>query len=167
MPPGGIMGPVGEQREVARRRRLMVSTRWQRPRGAKDENKARVRRFLEAQANGKVETVKEMMAPHFVKHEWSQEEPDHRERYLRELAEEHDAFSDIRYIIEDQIAEGDKVVTRWKGRGVPDRGEYAGIAPTGRVEESKVIDVHRVVGGKIAEEWKGTLTGGRARPFSF
>jgi serine phosphatase RsbU (regulator of sigma subunit) len=75
---------------------------------------------------------------------------------LRGLAEEQAAFSDIRYIIEDQIAEGDKVMTRWRGRGVHDRGEYAGLAPTGRESESKVIDVHRVEGGKIAEEWKGT-----------
>jgi serine phosphatase RsbU (regulator of sigma subunit)/predicted ester cyclase len=123
---------------------------------AQENNKALVRRFLEAQSKGEVDTVKEMLAPDFVIHEWSQEEPDHRERYLRGLAEEQAAFSDIRYIIEDQIAEGDKVMTRWRGRGVHDRGQYAGLAPTGRESESKVIDVHRVEGGKIAEEWKGT-----------
>jgi predicted ester cyclase len=121
-----------------------------------EKNKALVRRFLEAQSKGEVDTVKEMLAPDFVEDGWSQEEPDHRERYLRGLAEEQAAFSDIRYIIEDQIAEGDKVMTRWRGRGVHDRGEYAGFAPTGRESESKVIDVHRVEGGKIAEEWKGT-----------
>jgi predicted ester cyclase len=150
------MGPVGEDRKVARRRSLMVSTRLRRSRSGQEDNKALVRRFLVAQAYGKVDTVKALMTPDFVMHEWSQEVPDHRERYLRELAEEQAAFSDIRYIIEDQIAEGDKVMTRWRGRGVHDRGEYAGLAPTGRESESKVIDIHRVVGGKIAEEWKGT-----------
>ena len=134
----------------------MVSTRSRRSRSGQEDNKALVRRFLVAQAYGKVDTVKALMAPDFIEHEWSQEEPDHRERYLRELAEEQGAFSDIRYIIEDQIAEGDKVMTRWRARGVHDRGEYAGFAPTGRESESKVIDIHRVVGGKIAEEWKGT-----------
>ena len=124
--------------------------------GTQEKNKALVRRFLEAQSKGEVDTVKEMLAPDFVEH-WLQEEPEnHRERYLRGLAEEQGAFSDIRYIIEDQIAEGDKVMTRWRGRGVHDRGEYVGLAPTGREGESKVIDVHRVEGGKIAEEWKGT-----------
>jgi predicted ester cyclase len=125
--------------------------------GAQEKkNKALVRRFLEAQSKGEVDTVIEMLASDFVWH-WLQEEPEnHRERYLRELAEEQGAFSDIRYIIEDQIAEGDKVMTRWRGRGVHDRGEYVGLAPTGRESESKVIDVHRVEGGKIAEEWKGT-----------
>jgi serine phosphatase RsbU (regulator of sigma subunit) len=124
---------------------------------AQEKNKALVRRFLEAQANGEPDTVKEMLAPDFVVHEWSQDqEPDHRERYLRALAEERAAFSDIRYIIEDQIAEGDKVMTRWRGRGRHDRGEYAGLAPSGRDEEAKIIDLHRVEGGKIADEWKGT-----------
>jgi predicted ester cyclase len=126
--------------------------------GTQETNKALVRRFLEAQSKGEVDTVKEMLALDFVEH-WSQEEPEnHRERYLRKLAEEQGAFSDIRYIIEDQIAEGDKVMTRWRGRGVHDRGEYVGLAPTGRESESKVIDVHRVEGGKIAEEWKGAST---------
>ena len=121
-----------------------------------EKNKALVRRFLEAQSKGEVDTVREMLAPNFVVH-WLQEEPEnHRERYLRGLAEEQGAFSDIRYIIKDQIAEGDKVMTRWTGRGVHDRGEYAGLAPTGRESEAKVIDVHRLEGGKIAEEWKGT-----------
>jgi serine phosphatase RsbU (regulator of sigma subunit) len=121
-----------------------------------EKNKALVRRFLEAQSKGELDTVKQMLAPDFVVH-WLQEEPDnHREHYLRGLAEEQGAFSDIRYIIEDQIAEGDKVMTRWRGRGIHDRGEYVGLAPTGREGESKVIDVHRVEGDKIAEEWKGT-----------
>jgi serine phosphatase RsbU (regulator of sigma subunit) len=124
--------------------------------GTQETNKALVRRFLEAQSKGEVDTVKEMLAPDFVVH-WLQEEPEnYRERYLRDLAEEQAAFSDIRYIIEDQIAEGDKVMTRWRGRGVHDRGEYVGLAPTGRESEAKVIDVHRLEGGKIAEEWKGT-----------
>jgi serine phosphatase RsbU (regulator of sigma subunit)/predicted ester cyclase len=123
---------------------------------AQEKNKALVRRFLEAQSKGEVDTVKEMLAPHFVQHDLPQEESDHRERYLRVLAEEQAAFSDIRYIIEDQIAEGDKVMTRWRGRGVHDRGEYTGLAPTGRESEAKIIDVHRVEGGKIADEWKGT-----------
>jgi len=125
--------------------------------GAQEKNKALVRRFLEAQANGERDTVKEMMAPDFVDHQWSQgQEPDHREAYLRALAEERAAFSDIRYIIEDQIAEGDKVMTRWTGRGRHDRGEYRGLAPSGRDEEAKIIDLHRVEGDKIADEWKGT-----------
>src|SRR5215203_3144124 len=99
-----------------------------------------------------------MMAPNFVDHHPRNQEPDHREGYLRVVAEEQAAFSDIRYIIEDQIAEADKVMTRWTGSGVHDREQYQGFAPTGRWSAGKIIDVHRIEGGKIAEEWKGAST---------
>jgi serine phosphatase RsbU (regulator of sigma subunit) len=123
-----------------------------------ERNKVLVRRFLEAQAKGDLDAVKEMMAPHFVDHHPRNQGPDHREGYLRVVAEEQGAFSDIRYIIEDQIAEDDKVMTRWTGSGLHDRGEYQGFAPTGRWSAGKIIDVHRIERGKIAEEWKGAST---------
>jgi serine phosphatase RsbU (regulator of sigma subunit) len=125
---------------------------------AQERNKVLVRRFLEAQAKGNLDTVREMMAPNFVDHHPRNQGPDHREGYLRVVAEEQGAFSDIRYIIEDQIAEEDKVMTRWTGSGVHDRGQYQGFAPSGRWSAGKIIDVHRIEGGKIAEEWKGAST---------
>jgi len=125
---------------------------------AQQRNKVLVRRFLEAQAKGDLDAVKEMMSPHFVDHNLRPDKKPDREGYLRVVAEEQDAFSDIRYIIEDQIAEGDKVMTRWTGSGVHDRGHYQGCAPTGRWSADKIIDVHRIEGGKIAEEWKGAST---------
>jgi len=125
---------------------------------AQERNKVLVRRFLEAQAKGDLDAVREMMAPHFVDHHPRNQGPDHREGYLRVVAEEQAAFSDIRYIIEDQIAEDDKVMTRWTGSGVHDRGEYQGFTPTGRWSAGKIIDVHSIEGGKIAEEWKGAST---------
>jgi predicted ester cyclase len=123
-----------------------------------ERNKVLVRRFLEAQAKGDLDAVREMMAAHFVDHHPRNQGSDHREGYLRVVAEEQAAFSDIRYINEDQIAQGDKVMTRWTGSGVHDRGEYQGFAPTGRWSAGKIIDVHRIEGGKIAEEWKGAST---------
>jgi serine phosphatase RsbU (regulator of sigma subunit) len=125
---------------------------------AQERNKVLVRRFLEAQAKGDLDAVKEMMAPHFVDHNLRPAKKSDREGYLRVVAEEQAAFSEIRYIIEDQIAEGDKVMTRWTGSGVHDRGQYQGFAPTGRWSADKIIDVHRIEGGKIAEEWKGAST---------
>jgi predicted ester cyclase len=125
---------------------------------AQERNKVLVRRFLEAQAKGDLDAVKEMMATHFVDHNLRSAKKPDREGYLRVVAEEQAAFSEIRYIIEDQIAEGDKVMTRWTGSGVHDRGQYQGFAPTGRWSADKIIDVHRIEGGKIAEEWKGAST---------
>ena len=54
--------------------------------------------------------------------------------------------------IEDLIAEGDKVVARWRSR-VTHRGEYMGIPPTGEEVEFTGISEYRIEGGKIAESW--------------
>ena len=53
----------------------------------------------------------------------------------------------------DQIAEGDKVVTRWSFTGIH-RGNLMGIAPTGKQVTSSGVMIDRVVGGKITEEWE-------------
>ena len=49
-------------------------------------------------------------------------------------------------------------MTRWSASGVHDRGEYQGFAPTSRLATAKIIDVHRIEGGKIAVEWKAAST---------
>lgn len=70
-----------------------------------------------------------------------------------------DAFPDICFTIEDQLAEGDRVTTRWSARGTHS-GEYRGfpqaanpIAPTGRPVEFGATDIYLIRGGKIAKEW--------------
>jgi predicted ester cyclase len=55
-------------------------------------------------------------------------------------------------VIHDQIAEGDKVVTRKVFHGTH-RGELMGIPPTGREVQIEVIDIVRVEGGQIVEHW--------------
>jgi serine phosphatase RsbU (regulator of sigma subunit) len=61
-------------------------------------------------------------------------------------------------IIEDQVAGGDKVVTRIVAYATHDRGELMGVAPSGRELTNRGIEIHRIVEGKIAEEWgMGTL----------
>lgn len=62
------------------------------------------------------------------------------------------AFPDFHLVIEDQIAERDKVVTRVTFRGTH-LGEYRGIAPTGRQVAYTGIAVDRIVGGKVVEGW--------------
>ena len=62
------------------------------------------------------------------------------------------AFPDSHYTVEDMIAEGDKVVTRWTVRGTH-KGEMMGIKATGKTIETPGINISRIEGGKIAEEW--------------
>ena len=54
--------------------------------------------------------------------------------------------------VEDLIAEGDKVVARWRARATH-QGEYAGVPPTGKEVEFTGISVYRIGAGKIAESW--------------
>src|ERR671916_2454181 len=114
---------------------------------------ALVRRFFEAQGEGDLDTLDEMLALDFVDHSLLPGEDPDREGYMRSVAEDHAAFSNLRYIIEDQVARDDKVVSRITIRRVHDRGQFVGIAPTGEEYEATGIVIHRIVAGKIAEEW--------------
>jgi serine phosphatase RsbU (regulator of sigma subunit)/predicted ester cyclase len=118
-----------------------------------EKNKALVRRFLEAHARGDLGDMEEMLAPDFVDHNLIPGERPGRQGYLRSTAEYHAAYSHTHYDIEKQLAEGDEVVTTFAASATHDRGEYMGIAPTGREFEALLILIHRIVGGKIAEEW--------------
>jgi steroid delta-isomerase-like uncharacterized protein len=62
------------------------------------------------------------------------------------------AFPDVHFTIDEQIAEGDKVVTRWTAQGTH-KGELVGIPATGKSSTVTGINVDRVVNGKIAESW--------------
>jgi steroid delta-isomerase-like uncharacterized protein len=124
-----------------------------------EENKALVRRFLEATAKGDWDAVDEMLAPDFVNHNkvLPDQEPD-REGYKRANSAYHAALSQRRSIIEDQVAGEDKVVTRLIVRATHDRGELMGVAPTGGELSMRGIVIHRISDGKIAEEWgMGTI----------
>ena len=125
-----------------------------------EENMALARRFMEARVVKRdLDAVDEMLAPDFVNHNKlvPGQEPD-RVDYLRGIAAFHAALSPGRLIIEDQVAGGDKVVTRFTVHATHDRGELMGVAPTGRELTNRAIVVHRIVEGKIAEEWgMGTI----------
>ena len=118
-----------------------------------EQNKALVRRFFEARVKTDLDALDKMLAPDFVSHTklLPGHKPD-REGYKRTVAEYSATFSDRRFIVEEQVAEADKVVTRFTVRATHDRRELLGVAPTGREATCKTIFIHRIVGGKIAEE---------------
>src|SRR5215204_5444568 len=118
-----------------------------------EENKALVRRFLEAHAKGDLDTMEEMLAPDFVDHNLIPGEGPGREGYLRSFTEYHAAYSHTRYVIEKQLAEGEEVVTTFAASATHDRGEWMGLVPTGKEFKALLVLIHRIVGGKIAEEW--------------
>ena len=118
-----------------------------------EKNKALVRRFLEAHANGDLEALEEMLAPDFVNHNLLPGQAPDLGGYLRSFTEYHAAFSDTRYVIEKQVAEGDEVMTIFTASSTHDRGEWQGLVPASKEFNALLILVHRIVEGKIAEEW--------------
>src|SRR5215203_1772134 len=136
------------------------------PVSSAEENKVLVRRFLEAQANADPDALEELLAPDFVDHSLQPDQEPGREGFIRSVAEEPAIFSNLRANIDDQVAEGDKVITRFTWRRIHDRGEFLGLAPTGMEIKTTAILINRVSGGKILEEWSestGVLEATRQR----
>jgi serine phosphatase RsbU (regulator of sigma subunit)/predicted ester cyclase len=118
-----------------------------------EKNMALVRRFFEAQANADLDTLEELLAPDFVDHSSFADQEPGREGYKQQVAEQIAALSEVRCIIEDQLAKGEKVVTRITWRSIHDRGQYFGLMSRGKEVEVTSMAMHRIVGGKIVEEW--------------
>jgi serine phosphatase RsbU (regulator of sigma subunit)/predicted ester cyclase len=118
-----------------------------------EENKRLVRAFIQAQNEGNVAALQELMAPDFVDHSVLPGQGPSREAYIQGVAEDNAAFSDAQLIVEDQIAEGDEVMTRLSVRGQHDKATFTDMAPTGAKLDTTAITINRVVGGKIAAEW--------------
>ena len=119
-----------------------------------EENKAVTRRFLEEIfQGGNLELVDELFAPNFVLHDPSvSEEVQGLEALKQYITMYRPAYPDTHFTVEDQIAEGDEVVTRWTGQGTH-QGELMGIAPTGNQVTVTGIEIVRISGGKIEETW--------------
>jgi steroid delta-isomerase-like uncharacterized protein len=118
-----------------------------------DANKALVRRWFAETDNGNEAIVDELCAPDYVDH--SPPLPGMAEGnagVLQANAVLAAAFPDTVHLIEDQIAEGDMVVTRLRGRGTF-LGECLGIPPNGKIIEITGISIHRIEDGKLMEHW--------------
>src|SRR5215211_4731526 len=132
------------------------------PVSSEDNNKALARRFLEAFANGELDTLDELLAPDFINHSPLPGQDSGREGYIKSAAEKHAAFSDIRHIVEYQATDGEEmVITRHTTRRIHDRGAALGMRPTGREWKHMHIDIQRIVGGKVLEQWSAS----NASPF--
>jgi predicted ester cyclase len=116
-----------------------------------DENKWMVRRIYEALCHQQnLAFVADHVASDFLGH--STTEYQGSEGQLKRIADLFDALRDCVFTIQDQIAEGDKVVTRWTARGIQ-IGEFEGLHPTGEMATITGIDVFRIAHGKIIEGW--------------
>jgi predicted ester cyclase len=116
-----------------------------------EENKAIVRRvYEEAITQNKPEVFDEIMSPDIVDHAPFPDQAPGSEGFKGVFAMMLSAFPDYHSTVEEQIAEGDKVVTRFISEGTH-QGEFLGIAPTGNRVRVTGIDIDRLVEGKIVE----------------
>jgi len=118
-----------------------------------EENKAIVRRWFAETDNGNLAIVEELCAPDYVDHNPPLPGMPAGNQGVRQAnVTLREAFPDTVHVIQDQIAEGDTVVTRLLGRGTF-RGAILGLPPNGKVIEIAGISVHRLAGGKLVEHW--------------
>ena len=118
---------------------------------AAEENKALVRHLFEEVYNrGNLDVADEVLAPDFA---WKLPSEDAGiEVYKQWIASQLAASSDLHFSIEEQVAEGEKVVTRLIGSGTHDQKEFGEFAPSGVRITIEAIIIHRMFEGKIVEE---------------
>ena len=122
------------------------------------EAKALARRFIEELWNERrMEVADELFAPDCVTHQLRSGAEDVPAPRTPELVKQHVAawlasFPDLRFEIEQMIAEDDLVATRCTMRGTH-TGAWLGVAPTNREVSVRMFITHRVAGGQIVEDW--------------
>jgi steroid delta-isomerase-like uncharacterized protein len=124
-----------------------------RHRSSTEANKTFVRQGLEEMFNqGNVSAVDKYLAADYVEHQTMPGQAPGLEGFKQMLSTMHTAFPDFRITVDDIIAEGDKVVVRSTLRGTQ-KGEFMGIAPTGKAVAISAIDILVIKDGKAVEHW--------------
>jgi steroid delta-isomerase-like uncharacterized protein len=117
------------------------------------QNKLILRRFFEEVFNqGNLAVADEIVADGYVNHNPAPGESPGREGLKQFVTGVRTAFRDLHFAIDDQVAEGDKVVTRWRATGIH-QGDFAGVPPTGKAVMITALNLHRVSDGQIQEGW--------------
>ena len=117
-----------------------------------EQNAIVVRRFFdEVWTQGRIEAAEELLAPEHV-HHLSGADLGGPAEVKALVAWLRSAFPDLRFLIEDEVAAGDKVVIRWTAVGTH-LGDFDGLAPTGRVVAWTGIDIVRLQDHRIVELW--------------
>ena len=115
-------------------------------------NKQLVQRFYkEVYIDWNMELADKVLSPQFRSHDWpeGQTGPQVFRDYYSTI---RSAVPDARYEVDDLIAEGDRVVVRWRLLGTH-KGDFQGIAPTGRAITLRGIAIYRVKNNKLMERW--------------
>jgi steroid delta-isomerase-like uncharacterized protein len=118
-----------------------------------DQNKAVARAVFAAFDTGDLDELADVVAADAVDHDpYNPFAEEGREGLKKVIGMYRQAFPDLSLTVEDQIAEGDKVVTRWTATGTH-QGELMGAAPTGKTSSIGGIGIDRIENGQVVEAW--------------
>jgi steroid delta-isomerase-like uncharacterized protein len=119
-----------------------------------ESNKALCRRFFEQVWNNRnLAAIDELFAPNYVRHTVSGPEFGTGPQSMHRMVNFYlGSFPDVRFTIDDVVAEQDKVVLRWTARATH-QGQFEGIQPTGKAVNVSGTTLVRIAGGKIVEAW--------------
>jgi len=123
-----------------------------------EENKDVVRRFWGVWEDGNIGLVDELLAPDYVNHSPGMpDQPTGPEGVKAVVSMFRTGMPDLRIVIDDMIAEGDKVAVRYTIEGTHE-GHLFGVPPTGQRVRIESFTVERVSDGRIREHWRVTDT---------
>src|SRR4051794_30616846 len=116
-------------------------------------NKELLRRFYkEVYVDWDMSLVDAVVSPRFTSHDWPDSGPTGPRAFRQYYAAIRAAVPDARYEVDDLIAEGDRVVVRWRLLGTHERA-FGDILPTGRAITLKGIAIYRLEDRKLVERW--------------
>ncbi|MGE3799078.1 MAG: ester cyclase [Thermomicrobiales bacterium] len=119
-----------------------------------DDLKALERRFFDEMLNqGNVDAGDDLFAEHSVDYAGFPGQGPGRDGFKQAVRMMHAAFPDIHYTIEDMIAEGDRIATRWTLQGTH-RSAFLGVPPTGKQVSVEGIHILRFEDGMVVECWE-------------
>jgi steroid delta-isomerase-like uncharacterized protein len=118
-----------------------------------EENKAVIRRWIDAYNERDLQAEADVLAPGFVAYVPAAPGPLQGLEAWRQFSGPFaEAFPDLRLTVQDIAAEGDTVAARVAFHGTH-RGEFQGIPPTDKKMAFSSMEFNRVVGGKVEEHW--------------
>ncbi len=118
-----------------------------------EDAKAIRRRYHDAWNSGDTDALDGIMAPDVVNHSPLPGQPDGVAGFKQALLWMRSGVPDLVITMDSTVAEGDRVSTRWTGRGTH-RGDLMGIPASGREVTVSGIDICRISEGRIAEYWQ-------------
>jgi predicted ester cyclase len=113
-----------------------------------EQNKAIVRRFYKAFEDNDLEVLKEVLSPDLVAYNPNAQ---NRDGHLQGISGWNAIFSDNRFEIFDQVAEGDLVATHVILRSIHDKAAFQGVPPSGKQIVIPAMTLERIKDGRIVE----------------